>query len=553
MNKLTIKNGNIYDPLNNIKGEQKDLLIEDGKIVSEFSSQENVKEIDATGKTVVPSAIEIHSHIASQQLNWIRLIGSNKKSFRTVWERLTLQSIARNYISNGYTFLLDANVYPSLARQTILDLIALPVLDKGFLLNAGNLWPLEGEFEKSKVESLAYFLSDLLSSTKAFGIKIYNPFESENWNFKEMRNSINQGGKLYNFKSIDIYNILVEAVEYLQLPHSVQAHIEGYELETGRVNLKLLMEELKEFQSGTEKISPNHRNQILHLPHASSYSQDGTNKDLIDYVNENDLIDLDLGIIGFEELNPLITSDRRLMNHLVDNNQIVSPIIKNSVEFEGDFFSGFRKFEKSNPQHCNLWENAIELALEIQDKWKVQLSVNFPHYAHINSIPEIATWLISKKARIKFMNDMNSGFLKDSNIQSNDKELDFNEYVIISRASPAKSLGVLEFKGTLSEGADADVNILDIDLTETDISKDYERFKEALENIEYVIKGGKIIKKQQKIDLQGKGKIFWTEGKINSEEREKAMKSKREFYQKYYSYFYDNLKNEINEKNLKKV
>ncbi|TFF99021.1 MAG: hypothetical protein EU541_06020, partial [Promethearchaeota archaeon] len=171
MGKLLIKNGLVFDPQNKISGEIKDILIEDGKFSEKFSSQDNIKEIDATGKTVIPAAIDIHSHIASQQVNWARLLGTKNKKFAKFWNRLTLESISRNYLAKGYTFVMDANIYPSLSKQTLLDFSNLPVLDKGMLLNVSNLWAIEDEFQRSKIKELSYFLSDLLSMCKGFGIK----------------------------------------------------------------------------------------------------------------------------------------------------------------------------------------------------------------------------------------------------------------------------------------------------------------------------------------------------------------------------------------------
>ena len=152
--KLIVKNGIVFDPLNNIEGEVKDILIEDGSIVDKFSSEADVKEINASNKTVIPAALDIHAHFASQQVNWVRLLGSKNKRFQEIWEGLRLESIAKNYISNGYTFILEANVFPSLAKQTIFNFKQTPVLDKAMLLNVSNFWPLELEFQKGKIEML---------------------------------------------------------------------------------------------------------------------------------------------------------------------------------------------------------------------------------------------------------------------------------------------------------------------------------------------------------------------------------------------------------------
>jgi formylmethanofuran dehydrogenase subunit A len=151
------------------------------------------------------------------------------------------------------------------------------------------------------------------------------------------------------------------------------------------------------------------------------------------------------------------------------------------------------------------------------------------------------------------MADMNQEFRNNNSLQKHDESLSFNDFIILSRASPAKSLGLGHIKGNLGTGSDADINILNINLKETDISQQPEKFKSALKNIEFVLKAGKIIKNNDKIDLTSQGKIFWTEGKSAKEDKTFIMKKKREFYQKYYSIFYDSLKITVENKYLTKI
>jgi formylmethanofuran dehydrogenase subunit A len=551
MEKIIIKNGLVFDPLNQISGEINDILIEDGKIVEKFISQNEIKEIDASGKTVIPGALDIHSHIASQQVNWVRLLGTKNKAILERWNLLTLENIAEAYVSNGYTFLLEANVYPTLSRQTIFNFKNLPVVDKGMLLNVSNLWALEDEFQRAKIQELSFFLSDLLKTCKGFGIKVYNPFEAEMWNFNSVRENIEQGGKLYNFSALDVYRALTEASEVLRLPHSIHAHIEGYEYETGKNNLKTILEKINFTEIKSEGDGNHMRNQVFHLAHANTYNIDGDNSDLINQLNKNTNLDLDFAMIGFDQINPLISSDRRLINNYIQQKN--TKLIRSAIESEGDSFVGFRKFDKTDIKHCFFWANAIDLALNVENKWQIQLSFNFPNYSHVYDLPQIATWLLSSDARRTFMEDMNPEFLKQTFLNGNDKVLDFNEFIIITRASPAKSLGLGKIKGSFTPGADGDLNILDIDINQIDPSKDFKLIEKALHNIEYVLKGGQIVKKQDNINLEHSGKIFWTEGKVDKEQREKFMKKKKEFYQKYYSIFYESLENSINEKFLRKI
>jgi len=553
MGKLLIKNGLVFDPLNDLSGEKKDILIEDGKIIEKFSSQKNIKEIDASGRTVVPAALDIHSHIASQQVNWARLLGSKNNRFKEVWNRLTLDSIARDYLSNGYSFVIDANVYPSLSKQTLLDFSNLPVLDKAMLLNVSNLWALEDEFQRGKIQELSIFLSDILSTCKGFGIKVYNPFEAEAWNFKLLRENIEKGGKLYNFSALDVYKNLTKAVEQLNLPHSVHAHIEGYESQIAKENLNIILQNINFSEIERKSQDSNLRNQVFHIAHGNSLNMDGDNSELINFLNSSASVDMDLGFVGFNKLNPLITSDRRLINDLMSSSGNDTKIIRSANETEGDSFVSFRIFNKNNKKHCIMWANAIELALKVKNKWQIQLSFNYPNYSNVKDLPKITTWLMSKEARDSFMKDMDGDFLKQSPLNNTDEELSFNDFITITRASPAKSLGLANIKGSFSPGSDGDVNILNIDLSNIDLSKDYEKLEKTLKEIEYVIKGGEIIKKGENINLMSEGKIFWTNREIDTEEKTKIMKKKKEFYQKYYSIFYDSLKSIDNTDLFRKI
>ncbi len=557
MSKLIIKNGLVFDPINNIQGEIKDILIESGKIIEKFSSEKDVREIDAKGKTVIPSAIDMHTHVASQQVNWARLLGTDHNIFKKTWNGLTLRNTARDYISNGYTFIVEANVFPSLAKQTIFNFKQLPILDKAMLLNVSNFWPLELEFQRGKITDMAVFLSDLISKTYGFGFKVYNPFENEAWNLRELKQDISQTGRLYNFSALDVYENLVKCNEKLGLPHSIHAHVEGYETEVGKSNLFILLEKLSSLKFETEQKSDSKekRKQIFHIAHANTYAPDGDNKKLIDFLNERPQIDIDLAFLGFNQLNPVITSDRRLINSMLKEDIIDNPykLVSSALEFEGDSFVSMRNFKKTNYLDCVLWANALDLALNVNNKFQVSLSLNFPNYANLSDIPEIATWLISKDARDSFMKDMNKDFLKTHSLIESDKVLTFSDFVCLTRASPSKSLGLGKIKGNLGIAADGDINIINIDINNIDISKEHQSLKKALLEVECVIKAGNIIKKGENINLDLEGSIFWSNGDFNIENREFILNKKKDFYQKYSSVFYDSYKISVDNKILRKI
>src|SRR5512136_3454848 len=66
---LRIINGEVYDPVNNINGEVRDICIENGRI---SGSVEGGRTIDATGMVVMPGGVDMHCHIAGPKVNIAR-------------------------------------------------------------------------------------------------------------------------------------------------------------------------------------------------------------------------------------------------------------------------------------------------------------------------------------------------------------------------------------------------------------------------------------------------------------------------------------------------
>jgi len=73
MTALLVKNGYVYDPLNGVNGEKKDIFVKDGKIVEEVNERD-AKVIDAKDKIVMPGGVDLHSHIAGSKINIGRLL-----------------------------------------------------------------------------------------------------------------------------------------------------------------------------------------------------------------------------------------------------------------------------------------------------------------------------------------------------------------------------------------------------------------------------------------------------------------------------------------------
>jgi len=185
-----IKNGIVYDPLNNIDGEQKDICIKDGKIVDSVSADANV--IDASGQIIMPGGVDPHTHIAGAKVNVGRMIRpeDSKKDVvgRTAGQRAgsgfsvpSTFMTGYRYAQMGYTTAMEAAMPPLLARHTHEEFHDTPIIDHAAYPLFGNNWFIMQYLKEGDLDKTAAYASWLLRATKGYTIKIVNPAGTEAW------------------------------------------------------------------------------------------------------------------------------------------------------------------------------------------------------------------------------------------------------------------------------------------------------------------------------------------------------------------------------------
>jgi len=139
MKELLIKNGFVYDPLNNINGEKMDIAICNGKIVEKV---ETPKVIDASGMVVMPGGVDIHSHIAGAKVNAGRLLRP-EDHYKDVEPKTSVTrsgvgysipstfTTGYRYARMGWTTVMDPAMPPLKAKHTHEELNDTPMVDKG--------------------------------------------------------------------------------------------------------------------------------------------------------------------------------------------------------------------------------------------------------------------------------------------------------------------------------------------------------------------------------------------------------------------------------------
>jgi formylmethanofuran dehydrogenase subunit A len=515
---LLLKNGFVFDPKNKVNGERMDIAIKKGVIVESVKEKDS-KIIDAKGKMVFPGGIDIHTHIASQHVNFGRMLYpsiSNKVLF-------TSPEVGLIYAKMGYTFTLEVAVSPTKALHTHLEFSDIPILDYACLLLLDSYWYLLPAARKRSGEEAAPIISWLLESTKTYGIKLVNPLSSEMWGFKKEITSLEEPIKHLGISPLDVIQTLARANEYLGLPHPIHIHPNG----AGKPgNYEITLKTLK----ALEGISPNKKQRSVHLAHAQLHSYGGSENieskadQIADYLNTHPNVEADIG-----QMVPHKTISLYADNPFLNRTAKERNIFTDQVEMEASFGAAPAEY-KMDATGSIIWATGLELALSIKDPWQIQLSVDHPNLGLITDYPQIISWLVSKKAREEVKLEV------DTSLSSIDREYSIYEIATITRASPAQSLN-LPKKGNLSVGSDADIAIYNFNPETQDPTKETEALIKAFSQTFYTIKNGIIVMRDGEVLEKTRGKTYWAHrsGSILPEKRLAEM-------QRYYSLDIDNLK-----------
>jgi formylmethanofuran dehydrogenase subunit A len=195
------------------------------------------------------------------------------------------------------------------------------------------------------------------------------------------------------------------------------------------------------------------------------------------------------------------------------------------------------RYRRKSYVHAIQWSIGLELALLVQNPWKILMTTDHPNGGPFTSYPRIIAWLMSQKAREAAMKRINPRARSRSLLQSINRELSFYEIAIVTRAGQAKALG-LTHKGHLGVGADADITIYNVNPEAIDPSKKYKSVRKAFKKAAYTIKGGEVVVKNGEVLKHVEGSTMWLDTQI-SEPVEMTDEMKRRF-REYWTVEYEN-------------
>jgi formylmethanofuran dehydrogenase subunit A len=464
---LRISGGTVYDPANGIDGQVRDVWIEDDKIVA-APTDPNVRPdrtLDASGLIVMPGGVDMHCHIAGPKVNMARKMRPEEKRVappvvRTPLSRSgTMGSVPSTfatgykYAGMGYTTAFDAAIPPLAARHAHDEFADTPCIDKGFYILVGNNQYIMQAIQQNEPQRLKAFLGWLLASAKAYAPKIVNPGGVEVWKQKPAGNVKDLDSRIdyFNVTPREIIRGIAQAAAELQLPHRVHIHTNSLGL-PGNWTTTLETMRALEGHSG-------------HLTHIQFHSYGGGLDDqntfnskvlpLADYVNAHPNITVDVGQVLFGETTSM-TGDSPLGYYL--SNVYKTKWFSCETEMEAGCGIAPIEYKDKNLINALQWAIGLEWYLLVEDPWRVVMSTDHPNGGSFLAYPQIIRLLMDRSWRRDMIKTVNPHVLDRSTLFDLDREYTLNEICIITRAAPARILG-LKHKGHLGPGADADVTI----------------------------------------------------------------------------------------------
>jgi len=521
---LRIVNGEVYDPINGINGEVRTICVADGKIVADTGAGQT---IDASGMVVMPGGVDMHCHIAGPKVNLARKMRPEDHR----GDMLPRTSITRSgaggsvpstfttgyrYAAMGYTTAFDAAVPPLAARHAHEEFNDTPVVDKGFFVLMGNNEFILQNIAAGRPEKVRDYAAWLLQAAKGYAIKLVNPGGVELWKFGGNVHALDDEVTGFGVTPRQIIQTLADVSTELGLPHPVHIHCNNLGLAG---NWETTLETMKALDG-----------RRAHLTHIQFHSYGGKPgglfaskaPELAEYVNAHPNLTVDVGQVMFGDTTSM-TGDGPLGYLLY---QVTGRKWAN-VDVENEEGCGIVpiEYKDKNYVHTTQWAIGLEWFLLINDPWRIALTTDHPNGASFASYPRIIRLLMDREYRREMMKQVHQKAVAKTHLLELDREYSLYEIAIITRAGPAKLLG-LKNKGHLGIGADADITIY---------NKDEDKEK-MFAVPRYVIKDGRILVEDGHIREDTYGRTFFVAPAYDP-----AIEADiREHFDKYYTIRYEN-------------
>ena len=470
MSSLCLRGGRIIDPSAGSAGVACDLGVRDGRIVAVALGDVFDQEIDAGACVVMAGGIDLHTHIGGGKVNLARLLMADDHRdgidpIAPSGNPLELASCGRctpgtlatgyRYVEMGYTAAFEPAMVPSNARHAHMEMGDVPILDHGAYVMLGNdelflQWLAEGGPDARNFAQLRDYVAWTLVASKAMGVKVVNPAGISAFKFNQRQLDVDEPHVRWQVTPRQVVHTLARALRELGVPHPL--HIHGSNLGVAG-NIASTLQTIEALEG-----LPAHLTNVQF--HA--YGNDGPKKfssaalQLAEAVNANPQISIDVGQIMFGQT--VTASGDTMRQHA--QHDLASPRKWVGADIECVGGCGVVPFRYREQSYVNAlqWAIGLEIFLLVQNPWQVVLTTDHPNGGPFTSYPHLIRLLMDRGFREQQLAKLHPEVAANCALRSIARELSLEEVAIMTRAAPARLLGLAD-RGHLGVGAAADIAV----------------------------------------------------------------------------------------------
>lgn len=463
---LRLRGGRIVDPANGVDGEPRDLFVRDGRIVTLAPGEAATEVIDIGGCIVMAGGIDMHTHIGGGKVNLARLLmpemqraGPNPIALPS--NPLELASCGGctpgtlatgyRYVEMGYTAAFEPAMMACNARHTHMEMGDTPILDHGAYVMLGNdeLF-LEMLSRGEDFQRIRDYVGWTINAAKAMGVKVVNPGGISAFKFNQRKLDVDENHVHWQVTPRQVVHTLAKALRELGVPHPL--HIHGSNLGVAG-NIQSTLETIAALEGLP-----------AHLTHVQfhAYGTEGPKKfssaalQLAEAVNAHPNVSIDVGQIMFGQT---VTASGDTMRQHAQSG-LASPRKWIGADIECEAGCGIVPFRYRDQNFVNAlqWAIGLEIFLLVNDPWRVVLTTDHPNGGPFTSYPHLIRLLMDRSFRAEQLARLHPDVAANAALNSITRELSLYEIAIMTRAAPARLLG-LKDRGHLGVGAAADIAV----------------------------------------------------------------------------------------------
>ncbi len=491
---IKLSGGKVYDPAHGVDGEVRDVYARDGRIVTPPEDGRFDKEYDVRGRIVMAGAIDPHTHIGGGKVTIARTLMPEDHAMDAVAHTALTRAgtghalpstmiTGYRYAEMGYTAGFEPAVLPANARQAHMELGDIPILDKGgFVMLGSDDFLLRSMAQQKSLSFIKDYIAWTMHAAQAIAVKVVNPGGISAFKFNQRRLNLDEPHAYYGVTPRDIILTLARGLLELGVTHPL--HVHGCNLGIpGNVDTTLAT------IRATDGLP-------LHLTHIQflSYATEGDRHFssgaalIADLLKKYPHVSIDVGQVMFGQTCLASGDSMRLYagaKHADPKRWVV-------MDIECDAGCGvvpFRYRDKSYV-HSLQWAIGLETFLLCEDPWRIFLTTDHPNGAPFYTYPHLIRLLMDRSFRKEMMLRVVPDALQYSTLPTLEREYSLYEIAILTRAGPARSLGLKDI-GHLGAGACADITVYK---DNSDREAMFNTPELVFKNGELIVRDGKVIK-----------------------------------------------------------